>query len=115
MYYAKLSNAFNVASGRDIDDKVSCQSRRIFRNKDPNGKLSDHLPLIQFKFLRLRQVLVERQVSQVTVKTAVPHELTAGTPIKISGVSPEDYNISTKVQGVSPSDTTVFTYLLPKF
>jgi hypothetical protein len=53
--------------------------------------------------------------SQVTVKTEVPHELSAGTPIKISGVSPEDYNISTKVQGISDTDPTVFTYSLPNF
>jgi hypothetical protein len=53
--------------------------------------------------------------NQVTVTTAVDHELTAGTPIKITGVSPVDYNISTKVQNVDPDNPRVFTYLLPTF
>ena len=48
---------------------------------------------------------------QVTVTTAVPHNLTGGTPVKIRGVNVPDYNISTKVSSVIT--TTQFTYLLP--
>ena len=46
----------------------------------------------------------------VTVTTALPHNLNAGTPIKIRGVDPKDYNISTKVTQVISE--TSFTYLL---
>ena len=49
----------------------------------------------------------------VTVVTSTDHGLQEGTPIKIKGVSPVDYNISTKVQ--SAGSTTEFTYLLPTF
>ena len=50
--------------------------------------------------------------NQVTVTTDTDHNLSAGTPIKISGVDPEDYNISTKVQRVDAANPRVFTYLL---
>ena len=53
--------------------------------------------------------------SIVTVTTSVDHELQAGTPIKIEGVTPNDYNISTVVQSVSADNPRVFTYLLPDF
>ena len=45
----------------------------------------------------------------VTVTTAVPHQLSGGTPIKIEGVNDLTYNISTKVQNVL--NETQFTYL----
>jgi hypothetical protein len=70
---------------------------------------------ILFRFPLLKSGSGGTPSSQVTVKTAVPHELAAGTPIKISGVSPANYNISTKVQSISDTDPTVFTYLLPNF
>ena len=49
----------------------------------------------------------------VTVVTRKEHKLTTDTPIKISGVSPQAYNISTLVASVV--DNKTFTYLLPSF
>ena len=114
MYYAKLSNAFNVGSGRDIDDKYPTNPDG-FSKQRPEWEIVGSFATDPIQISTIEAGSGGTASSQVTVKTAVPHELTAGTPIKISGVSPEDYNISTKVQGVSPSDPTVFTYLLPSF
>jgi len=114
MYYAKLSNAFNDGSGRDIDDKYPTNPDG-FAKQRPEWEIVGAFANDPIQISNIEAGSGGVPTTQVTVKTAVPHELTAGTPIKISGVSPEDYNISTKVQGVSPSDPTVFTYLLPSF
>jgi hypothetical protein len=114
MYYAKLSNAFNVGSGRDIDDKYPGNPDG-FSKQRPEWEIVGSFATDPIQISTIEAGSGGTASNQVTVKTAVPHELTAGTPIKISGVSPEDYNISTKVQGVSSSDPTVFTYLLPSF
>ena len=49
--------------------------------------------------------------SVITVTTSTDHKLTSGTPIKIKGVSVDDYNIATTVQNVT--DARTFTFLLP--
>ena len=114
MYYGKLSNAFNDGSGRDIDDKYPANPDG-FAKQRPEWEIVGAFANDPIKISKIEAGSDGVPTTQVTVKTAVPHELTAGTPIKISGVDPTDYNISTKVQGVSPSDPTVFTYLLPSF
>jgi len=114
MYYAKLSNAFNLASGRDIDQKYPADPLG-FEKQRPEWEIVGAFAADPIKIFTIKAGSGGTPNSQVTVKTAVPHELTAGTPIKISGVSPENYNISTKVQSISDTDPTVFTYLLPNF
>ena len=114
MYYAKLSNAFNLASGRDIDQKYPADPLG-FEKQRPEWEIVGAFAADPIKISTIEAGSGGTASSQVTVKTAVPHELTAGTPIKISGVSPVDYNISTKVQSISDTDPTVFTYLLPNF
>jgi hypothetical protein len=118
MYYAKLSNAFNLASGRDIDQKYPANPLG-FEKQRPEWEIVGAFAADPIKISSepesIRAGSGGTPNSQVTVKTAIPHELTAGTPIKISGVSPVDYNISTKVQSISDTDPTVFTYLLPNF
>jgi hypothetical protein len=114
MYYAKLSNAFNPASGRDIDQKYPANPLG-FEKQRPEWEIVGAFAADPIKISTIESGSGGTASSQVTVKTAVPHELTAGTPIKISGVSPADYNISTKVQSISDTDPTVFTYLLPNF
>ncbi len=114
MYYAKLSNAFNLASGRDIDQKYPADPLG-FEKQRPEWEIVGAFAADPIKISTIEAGSGGTASSQVTVKTAIPHELTAGTPIKISGVSPEDYNISTKVQSISDTDPTVFTYLLPNF
>ncbi len=114
MYYAKLSNAFNLASGRDIDDKYPARPLG-FEKQRPEWEIVGAFAPDPIQISTIEAGSGGTASSQVTVKTAIPHELTAGTPIKISGVSPVDYNISTKVQSISETDPTVFTYLLPSF
>ena len=110
MYYSKLSNAFNEASGRNIDQKYPA-SPLGFAKQRPEWEivgafLSDPVNL---------SGIISGDGSTpgpvVTVTTATAHGLSADTPIKIRGVNVDDYNISTKVQTVT-SDTT-FTYVLP--
>ena len=114
MYYAKLSNAFNLASGRDIDDKYPTNPLG-FEKQRPEWEIVGAFATDPLQISTIESGSGGTASSQVTVKTAVAHELTAGTPIKISGVSPGNYNISTKVQSISDTDPTIFTYLLPNF
>jgi hypothetical protein len=114
MYYAKLSNAFNLASGRDIDQKYPANPLG-FEKQRPEWEIVGAFAADPIQISTIESGSGGTPNSQVTVKTAVPHELAAGTPIKISGVSPANYNISTKVQSISETDPTVFTYLLPNF
>ena len=114
MYYAKLSNAFNLASGRDIDNKYPADPLG-FEKQRPEWEIVGAFAADPIKISTIESGSGGTASGQVTVKTTVPHELTAGTPIKISGVSPANYNISTKVQSISDADPTVFTYLLPSF
>ena len=114
MYYAKLSNAFNLASGRDIDDKYP-DNPLGFDKQRPEWEIVGAFANDPIEISTIESGSGGTASNQVTVKTTVPHELTAGTPIKIKGVSPEDYNISTTVQSISFTDPTIFTYLLPSF
>ena len=114
MYYAKLSNAFNLASGRDIDDKYPADPLG-FEKQRPEWEIVGAFAADPIDISTIESGSGGTASNQVTVKTAVPHELSAGTPIKIKGVSPEDYNISTVVQSISTTDSTIFTYLLPSF
>jgi hypothetical protein len=114
MYYAKLSNAFNLASGRDIDDKYPADPLG-FEKQRPEWEIVGAFAADPIQISTIESGSGGTASSQVTVKTTIPHELSAGTPIKISGVSPANYNISTRVQGISDTDPTVFTYLLPNF
>lgn len=114
MYYAKLSNAFNLASGRDIDQKYPSNPLG-FEKQRPEWEIVGAFAEDPIQISTIESGSGGTASNQVTVKTTVPHEFTAGTPIKISGVSPANYNISTKVQSISDTDPTVFTYLLPSF
>ena len=114
MYYAKLSNAFNLASGRDIDDKYPANPDG-FAKQRPEWEIVGAFANDPIKISTIQSGSGGVASNQVTVKTEIPHELTAGTPIKISGVGPANYNISTKVQSINPNDLTEFTYLLFNF
>ena len=110
MYYSKLSNAFNEASGRNIDQKYP-SSPLGFAKQRPEWEivgafLSDPINI---------STIISGDGSTpgpvVTVTTTTAHGLTSNTPIKIRGVNVDDYNISTKVQSVT--NETTFTYVLP--
>ena len=112
MYYYKLSYAYQEPTGRAVNyewpnaegdfDKVREESEIV-------GALGTD-PLVISSIIAGDGLT---PTAQVTVKTQIPHELTAGTPIKISGVNVTQYNISTQVQSVI--STTEFTYLITDF
>ena len=114
MYYAKLSNAFNLASGRDVPEKYPANPDG-FNKQRPEWEIVGAFASDPISISTIESGSGGTASSQVTVKTTTPHKFSAGTPIKIKGVSPEDYNISTKVQSISDTDPTIFTYLLPSF
>ena len=111
MYYSKLSNAYNLATAREIfaTDKYP-ENPFGFAKQRPEWEIVGAFaedPVVISSIISGNGFV---PTSQITVTTAIEHGLTSGTPIKIRGVSVEDYNVSTKVQNIiSP---TQFTYLL---
>ena len=110
MYYSKVSNAYNRASGREIDQKYPAQADSFAKQRSEweivGAFQSDDIPISS-----IISGDGATPGSVVTVTTSTPHGLTADTPIKIRDVSTVDYNISTRVQGVTSEYT--FTYFLP--
>jgi len=117
MYYAKLSNAYGTGSGspnRDIDSKYPAQPDG-FAKQRPEWEIVGAFATDPITILDIESGDGGTATNQITVTTATDHNLSTGTPIKIRGVSVEDYNVSTKVQSVDPDNPKVFTYLLPTF
>jgi hypothetical protein len=110
MYYSKLSNAFNRASGRDIDQKFPSNSLG-FSKQRPEWEIVGAFAPDPIPISSITSGDGFTPSNLVTVTTSEPHGLTAGTPVKINGIDVEDYNISTKVQNVN--SLFQFTYLLP--
>ena len=112
MYYAKLSRAFNQATGRDIDEKYP-QKPDGFAPRRPEFEIVGAFaadPLTIDTIISGDGAGNPTQV--VTVTTNLDHKLNVGTPIKIKGVGDNRYNISTKVASISSTNTKVFTYFL---
>ena len=109
MYYSKLSNAFNLASGRDIDQKYPEQTLG-FSKQRPEWEIVGAFASDPINVSSIISGDGSTPGPIVTVTTSSAHGLTAGTPIKIRGVNVDDYNISTKVQNVLSA--TQFTYVL---
>ncbi len=111
-YYSKLSNAFNIPSGRNIDQKYP---------EVPGGFAPVRPEYEIVGAFGTDPVAINTIISGngatpgvvVTVTTTTPHGLNAGTPIKIKGVGVADYNISTVVTDVDENNDKVFTYALP--
>jgi microcystin-dependent protein len=115
MYYSKVSNAFNTASGRDIDEKYP-SSPNGFAKRNPEWEIVGAFASDPISISNIISGDGTTPSSIVTVTTTTDHGLNAGTPIKIKGVGDgtaltQNYNISTTVQTVLSS--TSFTYLLP--
>ena len=110
IYYSKLTNAFNRASGRDIDNKYP-SSPKGFAPQRPEFEIVGAFATDPLNITNIESGDGATPGQQVTVTTSVPHNLTGGTPIKIRGVNVPDYNISTKVSSVITPNQ--FTYLLP--
>ena len=110
IYYSKLTNAFNRASGREIDQKYPA-APKSFAPQRPEFEIVGAFATDPLNITNIESGDGATPGQQVTVTTAVPHNLSGGTPIKIRGVNVPDYNISTKVGSVL--STNKFTYLLP--
>jgi hypothetical protein len=111
MYYGKVSNAFRTASGRDIDQKYPVNSLG-FSKQRPEWEIVGAFATDPISIGKIISGDGIAASTIVTVTTSTPHNLTAGTPIKINKVDITYYNISTKVQNVLSS--TQFTYLIPE-
>jgi len=115
MYYGKLSNAYGTGSGspnRNIDDKYPSKPGG-FAKQRPEFEIVGAFASDPISINSIEAGSGGTPSNIVTVTTATDHGLSEGTPIKINGVVPADYNIATKVQNVT--DARTFTYLLPVF
>ena len=110
VYYSKLSNAFNRASFREITQKYPLNPE-AFAPQRPEFEIVGAFATDDKAISRIISGDGATAGSVVTVTTSLPHDVTAGTPIKVNGVNVTDYNISTKVQSVI--DENRFTYQLP--
>ena len=110
MYYSKISNAFNRASGREIDQKYPATPEG-FAKQRPEWEIVGAFATDPTVISSIKSGDGATPNTIITVETQTNHNLNSGTPIKIRGVSEADYNISTKVLQVI-NDTT-FTYALP--
>jgi len=111
MYYSKVANAFNRASGREIDQKYPA-SPDAFAKQRPEFEIVGAFASDPVTITQIISGDGATPSEVVTVTTQIPHGLNAGTPIKIRNINVEDYNISTKV--VQVVSDTVFTYVLGK-
>ena len=110
IYYSKLSNAFNTASTRDIDQKFPA-SLDGFAPQRPEFEIVGAFASDPLSVAAIISGDGSTAGNVVTVTTTTPHGLSSGTPFKVKNVSEADYNISTKVASVLTA--TQFTYLLP--
>ena len=111
IYYSKLSNAYNkAAANREITQKYPAAPKG-FAPQKPEFEIVGAFATDPINISSIESGDGSVPGPVVTVVTAIPHNLSGGTPIKVRGVNSPDYNISTKVAAVI-NDTT-FTYLLP--
>ena len=110
IYYSKLTNAFNRASNREIDQKYPTAPKG-FSPQRPEFEIVGAFATDPLNISNIESGDGATPGQVVTVTTSVDHNLTGGTPIKVRGINVADYNISTKVSNVI--DATRFQYSLP--
>ena len=110
MYYSKVSNAFNRASGREIDQKFPA-APGAFAKQRPEFEIVGAFAADPITITNIISGDGATPGTVVTVTTQTPHGLNSGTPVKIQNINVSDYNISTKV--VQVISDTEFTYALP--
>ena len=110
IYYSKLTNAFNRASNREIDQKYP-SAPKGFSPQRPEFEIVGAFATDPLNITNIESGDGATPGQVVTVTTSVDHNLTGGTPIKVRGINVADYNISTKVSNVI--DATRFQYSLP--
>ena len=112
MYYFKLSRAYGTATtNRNIIDKFPA-STEGFAARRPEFEIVGAFAADPINITNLISGDGSNISPVITVTTQQDHNLDVGTPVKISGVIPLDYNVSAKVTSVSSSDPKVFTYTL---
>ena len=112
MYYAKLSQAFNEGSGRQIPASQKFPlSPQSFAKERPEWEIVGAFGTDPIDIASIYSGDGATPTQIITVTTLKDHGLTSGTPIKIRGVNTNDYNVSTVVQSVP--DNKTFTYLIP--
>jgi len=111
MYYSKLSNAFNPASGRDVTEKYPSASGG-FSPQRPEYEIVGAFATDPISISEIISGNGSTPGNVITVTTNTDHGLNRGTPIKIKGVGVANYNVSTVVTGVDPTDKKKFTYSL---
>ena len=112
MYYYKLSLAYGTATtNRNIIDKFPA-STEGFAARRPEFEIVGAFAADPITITSLISGDGSNVSPVVTVTTQQDHNLDVGTPIKISGIIPLEYNISAKVTSVSTTNAKVFTYTL---
>ena len=109
IYYSKLTNAFNRASNREIDQKYP-SAPAAFSPQRPEFEIVGAFATDPLNITNIESGDGATPGQVVTVTTQTNHNLTGGTPIKVRGINVPDYNISTKVSNVI--DATRFQYSL---
>ena len=112
MYYYKLSLAYGSATtNRNIIDKFPA-STEGFAARRPEFEIVGAFAADPINITSLISGDGSNVSPVVTVTTTQDHNLDVGTPIKISGVIPQEYNVSSKVTSVSSTNPKVFTFAL---
>jgi len=114
MYYAKLSRAYNSASGRNIDDKYPTD-KLGFAKQRPEWEIVGAFANDPISIASIVSGDGFTATNTITVTTSTDHNLTIGTPIKIRGVSTPQYNVSALVASVDSANPKIFTYILASF
>ena len=112
MYYAKLSIAYGTGAGtREIDQEYPA-SPEGFSPQKPEFEIVGAFAPDPISITSIIAGDGSTSTKVITVTTTSDHNLTVGTPIRISGISALLYNVSTKVTSVSIDNPKVFTYTL---
>ena len=111
MYYYKLSVAYDAASTRNIQNKFPT-STQGFASRRPEYEIVGAFAADPISIVSAVAGDGVYATNEITIKTLIDHNLDVGTPIKINGVNPPEYNVSAVVTTISETDPKEFTYTL---
>ena len=114
MYYHKLSVAYDSASTRNIQDKYP-SSTRGFASRRQEYEIVGAFASDPISITNIKAGDGVYATNEVTVETLTDHNLDIGTPIKINGVNPADYNVSAIVTQTFVDDSKKFKYTLADY
>ena len=108
-YHRAFDGGVQYNTGSVFHGNISArQTRRYFRYQSGKGIQMSTNVLLKPQY-NVDQI--SASANTVTVRTKLPHNLTIGIPVTVSGCTPVDYNISTTVAAVI--DPYQFTYTAP--